>query len=100
MYRCRLSCRVFSSIILVETDESQASGYLPQYIRIPLLCKHRRGMTFYDLAYSISAGYRDIFRVSEPRSQQVIGRLIPPERSREGFAWSDSANDARRDECE
>ncbi|KAK0468624.1 hypothetical protein IW261DRAFT_1518479 [Armillaria novae-zelandiae] len=38
-----------------------ASGYLPQYIRIPLICKHRRGMTFYELAYSISVGYRDIF---------------------------------------
>ncbi|PBK58673.1 hypothetical protein ARMSODRAFT_1028072 [Armillaria solidipes] len=39
-----------------------ASGYLPQYIRIPLICKHRCGMTFYELAYGISAGYRDIFR--------------------------------------
>ncbi|KAK0436666.1 uncharacterized protein EV420DRAFT_1770250 [Desarmillaria tabescens] len=38
-----------------------ASGYLPQYIRIPLMCKHRSGMTFYELAYSVSAGYRDIF---------------------------------------
>ncbi|SJL15940.1 uncharacterized protein ARMOST_19452 [Armillaria ostoyae] len=39
-----------------------ASGYLPQYIRIPLICKHRHGMTFYELAYSVSTGYRDIFR--------------------------------------
>ncbi|PBK82501.1 hypothetical protein ARMGADRAFT_731749 [Armillaria gallica] len=46
-----------------------ASGYLPQYIRIPLICKHRCRVTFYDLAYHISAGYRDTFQ-----------------RSREGFA--------------
>ncbi|KAK0220732.1 hypothetical protein EDD85DRAFT_863279 [Armillaria nabsnona] len=45
-----------------------ASGYLLQYIRIPLICKHRRGMTFYDLSYSISVGYRDIFRVSPDRT--------------------------------
>ncbi|KAK0199283.1 hypothetical protein DFS33DRAFT_1388785 [Desarmillaria ectypa] len=55
-----------------------ASGYLPQYIRIPLICKHQSGMTFYELAYSVSAGYRDIFtREAEKISPSRTATMTP-----------------------
>ncbi|KAK0214297.1 hypothetical protein IW262DRAFT_1485156 [Armillaria fumosa] len=78
-----------------------ASGYLPQYIRIPLICKHRRGMTFYELAYSISAGYRDIFtqreveKVSPGRTAPMTHVVMNVNNLRLGSLYTDDPSKTR-----
>ncbi|KAK0432405.1 hypothetical protein EV421DRAFT_1503991 [Armillaria borealis] len=83
-YRCRLSCQRISSA----------------YIRIPLICKHRRGMTFYELAYSISADYRDIFRreaekVSPGRTAPMTHVVMNVNNLRLGSLYTDDPSKTR-----
>ncbi|SJL15934.1 uncharacterized protein ARMOST_19443 [Armillaria ostoyae] len=91
---------LFSSTSLAGTNESQASGYLPQYIRIPLICKHRRGMSFYELAYSVSAGYREIFRreaekVSPGRTAPMTHVVMNVNNLRLGSLYTDDPSKTR-----
>ncbi|KAK0439674.1 uncharacterized protein EV420DRAFT_1583313 [Desarmillaria tabescens] len=77
-----------------------ASGYLPQYIRIPLICQHRSGMTFYELAYSVSAGFRDIFsreaeNISPSRTATMTPIVMNVNNLRLGSLYTEDSSKAR-----
>ncbi|KAK0437332.1 hypothetical protein EV421DRAFT_1975333 [Armillaria borealis] len=64
----------------------RAPGYQPQYIRIPIDCRHAKlkrqkiRPTYYNLAYAISEGYKEILQREEPNTfpeRSWDGKLLP-----------------------
>ncbi|KAG7441767.1 uncharacterized protein BT62DRAFT_1011352 [Guyanagaster necrorhizus] len=79
-----------------------ASGYLPQYIRIPLICKHHSGMTFYEIAHSVSAGYRDIIareadNISPSRTATMTPIVMNVNNLRLGSLYTEDPSKAKCD---
>ncbi|KAK0476305.1 hypothetical protein IW261DRAFT_418051 [Armillaria novae-zelandiae] len=57
----------------------RAPGYQPQYIRIPTVCRHTNKIrpTYYNLAYAISDGYKEILQVLTPPVS--LARILFPD---------------------